>query len=208
MMWLVSLLAGVLGIAGACTSIDSRLTTQFALRFTTVGNATIAIGPSRQLFLDVGLDRTCTEWDTTRICFKSRPVVTISFEFSNNSAVRTVVTGRHSLHGDATVVGEVKVSPAGGFADVTFCAASYHSPMWFDCSSNNKWTSIKSEWCCMKNATWCLHGPTTRTEHRDTIGGTERTFPPQPALSQQSGASATVCVLSIHFLYVSISLYC
>ena len=199
MMCLLTVIVSMLGLVSACTLISSRPTTQFALCFTTAGNATVAMGPS-QFTLDVQPDETCIQWDDIRDCVAISPEVTVFFTFSNTS-VHTAVTGGARK---GTVHREVNASPADGFTDVTICNASYHSPMWFDCTSNKKWTVMKAEWCCMQGS-GCHQGPAVRAKHSDIISA-EPTSSPRP--SSSSCASTALCLLFIRFLLVIISACC
>lgn len=182
----------------------------FSLDFFSEGTATIFMGTAspKPLVLNVSRNETCIAWqksnnDTIRFCSDSGPRRTVSFEFLNYSdakIVRTVLTKKRGARKEAIVLGEINVWPASVFTNLTFCNASYNSPISFDCKSTKKWSAMKEEWCCREKSIGCRRLPTRMQHSGVLLNNVGPTLPPHPHELYSSGACTVPCFIKMIFL--------
>jgi len=201
-LFILSIVATCVGAASVnnCVFVSSHAAV-FSLDFFSEGNATICMGTaspkeSMPLVLNVSRNETCIAWqksnnDTIRFCADSDPRRTVSFEFLNYSdakIVRTVLTKKRGARKEAIVLGEINVWPASVFTNLTFCNASYNSPISFDCKSTKKWSAMKEEWCCREKSIGCRKLPTRMQHSGVLLNNMGPTLPPHPHELYSSGA--------------------
>jgi hypothetical protein len=74
----------------------------------------------------------------------------VTIEQLNHSIPHTY---RATLDSERLVIGEIAIHGTnGGMEEIVACNASFHIGLKYDCNSHEKWTSMKSIWCCERES--------------------------------------------------------